>query len=275
MSFFESIKEALPNPVEFWEKVAGAMPNVIAAIALIVAGHFIGKLLSFLVVRLLQRIGLDKLGEKAGLDDMAKQGGFTMTPATLFGQILYWLIFLTFLISAADALGLARVSETISDFVNYLPKVVGALLVLIVGMFTARAVRSLTEAALGGINLGYETAIGGLVYGIVLIVVLSLAIGQLEVETELLNQVISILLMAGAAAVALALGLGTREVAGNIVAGVYARDLYMPGSTIRVGDVEGTIIEVGSTSIVIDTGDGKTVTVPNKLLLEEKVETSE
>ncbi len=275
MSFFESIKEVLPDPVEVWQTIANAVPHVVAAIALIVAGHYIGRLLSFIVTRLLQRVGLDKLGERAGLDDMAKRSGVDMTPAKLFGKILYWLIFLTFLISAADALGLDRVSATINDFVAYLPKVIGALLVLVVGLFAARAVRSVVEAALGSINLGYEKVVGGLVYGIVFIVVLSLAIGQLEVETALLNQVISILLMAGAAAVALAMGLGTREVAGNIVAGVYARDLYLPGSKISVDGITGTIVEVGSTSIVVDTGDGKMVTVPNTRLMSETVETSE
>ncbi|MEM7278299.1 MAG: mechanosensitive ion channel domain-containing protein [Pseudomonadota bacterium] len=275
MSFFESIKEVLPDPVEVWQTIANAVPHVVAAIALIVAGHYIGRLLSFVVTRLLQRVGLDKLGERAGLDDMAKRSGVDMTPAKLFGKILYWLIFLTFLISAADALGLDRVSATINDFVAYLPKVIGALLVLVVGLFAARAVRSVVEAALGSINLGYEKVVGGLVYGIVFIVVLSLAIGQLEVETALLNQVISILLMAGAAAVALAMGLGTREVAGNIVAGVYARDLYLPGSKISVDGITGTIVEVGSTSIVVDTGDGKMVTVPNTRLMSETVETSE
>jgi small-conductance mechanosensitive channel len=72
--------------------------------------------------------------------------------------------------------------------------------------------------------------------------------------------------------VALALGLGTRDVAGNIVAGVYARDLYQPGVTIRCGDLSGEILEVGSTSVVIRVNADKTVTVPNRRLLDEQVE---
>lgn len=275
MSFFDSIRAVLPNPVEFWESVAGAAPNVIAALALLFVGHYAARLIAFAATRLLQKIGLDKLGDKAGLGDMAERGGFNMSASIVFGKILYWLIFLTFLISAADALGLARVSETINGFVAWLPKLIGGLLVLVIGLFAAQVVRSVVEAALGSINLGYEKAVGALVYGIIVIVVMSLAIGQLEVETALLNQVISILLMAGAAAVALAMGLGTRDVAGNIVAGVYARDLYAPGRKITVGEVSGTIIEVGSTSILVDTGDGRQISVPNRRLLDETVELSD
>ncbi|MEL7312544.1 MAG: mechanosensitive ion channel domain-containing protein [Pseudomonadota bacterium] len=271
MSFFESVREVLPDPVEFWEKIASAAPNVLAAIALLVFGHFIAKFIGFAIARILKKVGLDRLGEKAGLNDMAERTGLSMTASDVFGKIIYWLIFLTFLISAADALGLERVSDTINGFVAYLPKLIGALMVLIIGLFAAQFVRSIVEAALGSINLGYEKAVGTLIYAIIVIVVTSLAIGQLEVETDLLNQVISIVLMACAAAVALAMGLGTRDVAGNIVAGVYARDLYTRGKRITVGEVSGTILEVASTSILVDTGDGQRVSIPNRRLLEETV----
>ena len=272
MSFIESIRAALPDPTEFWSAILSAAPNVIAAIALLIVGHFAGKLLAFVISRLLQRVGLDKLGDSAGLGDMAANGGFQLSASAIFGKIVYWLVFLTFLISAADALGLEYVSATINDFVDYLPKVIGALLVLVVGLAAAQFARTLVEAALAGINLGYERVIGGLVYGIVVVVVLSLAINQLEVETALMNQVIVILLLAAAAAVALAMGLGTRDVAGNIVAGVYARDLYAPGRHIKVGDVEGEIVEVGATSMVIRGADGTTITIPNRRLIDEQVE---
>lgn len=272
MSFFESIRAVLPDPVQIWEKIAAVTPNVLAAITLLIVGHFIGKFLSMAISRLLQRIGLDRLGEKAGLSDMAERSGLNMTVSGIFGKILYWLIFLTFIISAADALGLGRVSATIDDFVMYLPKVIGAFLVLVIGLFGAQVVRSIVEAALGSINLGYEKAVGGLVYAIIVIVVVSLSIGQLEVETALLNQVISILLMACAAAVALAMGLGTRDVAGNIVAGVYARDLFEPGQHIKLDNLSGEIVEVTSTNIIVDIGEGRRVSIPNRRLLDEQVE---
>ncbi|MEM8983315.1 MAG: mechanosensitive ion channel domain-containing protein [Pseudomonadota bacterium] len=272
MSFLDAIRAALPDPTEFWQSVLAAAPNVIAAIALLIVGHYVGKILAYLISRLLQRVGLDKLGDRAGLNDMAVGESFTLTPSAIFGRIVYWLVFLTFLISAADALGLDYVSATINDFVDYLPKVIGALLVLVIGLAAAQFARSLVETALAGINLGYERVVGGLVYGIIVIVVLSLAINQLEVDTALMNQVIVIVLLGAAAAIALAMGLGTRDVAGNIVAGVYARDLYEPGRKIRVGETSGEIVEVGATSLIVRTPDNTTVTIPNRRLLDEQVE---
>ncbi len=272
MEFFDALKQSFPDPMLFWGKIADFLPSLIAAIVLVVVGHFLAKLLAYVISKLLAKVGLDKLGERAGLADVVGGSGIMASPSLLFGKILYWLVFLTFIISAADTLGLDRVSSTMDELVLYLPKVIGALLVAIVGLFVATLVRTGLEAALSSMDLGYEQAVGGLVYGIIIVVVLSLAVGQLEIETDLLNQVISIVLLAAAAAVALALGLGTREVAGNIVAGVYARDLFQPGASIRFGGISGTILEVGSTNVVIRVGQDKTVTVPNSSLLAEQVE---
>jgi hypothetical protein len=268
---FEALKSSLTDPMIIWGKVAGILPNLFAALILLVLGHFIGKLISGLVRKLLKKLGLDKLSETAGIDGATKSIGFDAKPSNILGKIVYWLLFLTFLISAADTLGLERVSSTIDNFVLYLPKVVGAFLVAIIGLFVAGFVRTAIETALASMNLGYERVVASIIYGVIVIVVISLAIGQLEIETDLLNKVVVIFLFSGAAAVALSLGLGTRDVAGSVVAGVYVRELYRIGDTIRIGDVEGEVIEVSSTSLLIES-EGRNISIPNRKLLEEQVE---
>lgn len=272
MEFFEALRQSFMDPMNFWAKFTSFLPNLFAAILLLIVGHLLGKFLAMIVTRLLQKLKLDSMSSSGSLGEAAAKSGFTATPSVILGKICYWLIFLTFIISAADTLGLDRVSETIDDFVLYLPKVIGAVLVLVVGMFAAGLVRAGVEAALASIDLGYEKAIGGVLHGVIAIIVISLAIGQLDIKTDLLNQVVVIFLFAGAAAVALALGLGTRDVAGNIVAGVYARDLYVPGNQIKVGDIVGTVVEVNATSLLLDLPDGSRLTIPNSRLLDEQVE---
>ena len=272
MGILDALEQALADPMIIWGKVAGILGNVAVAALLLVAGHFIGKLLAGIVSKLLNKVGLDKLSEKAGLSDGMIGASFSLTPSVVLGKIIYWLVFLTFIISAADKLGLETVSATINNFVLYLPKVIGAFLVVIIGLFVAGLVRTGIETALAGLNLGYEKALGGIVYAVIVIVVLSLGVNQLEIETDLFNQVVVIFLMAGAGAVALALGLGTRDVAGNVVAGVYARELYQPDDMVKVGDVTGTVVAVTSTSLVLQTDAGTRLTIPNSRLLDEQVE---
>lgn len=272
MGIFDALKQSFADPMVIWGKVAGILPNLFAAILLLIIGHFLGKLLASIIAKLLTKIGLDKLSEKAGLADGMVGSNFNMSPSYILGKIVYWLIFLTFIISAADTVGLERVSSTIDNFVLYLPKVIGAFIVVIVGLFVAGLVRTGIETALAGMNLGYEKAVGGILYVIMVIIVISLGINQLEIETDLLNQVVVIFLMAGAGAVALALGLGTRDVAGNVVAGVYARELYQADDILKLGDITGTVTAVTATSVILKTKNGKKITIPNRRLLEEQVE---
>jgi len=272
MDILEALKASLTDPMIIWAEIAAFLPNLLGAITLLVVGHFLGKLVGGIVTRLLNKLGLDQLSQKAGLDLTTKGAGFDATPSKILGNIIYWLLFLTFLISAADTLGLERVSATIDNFVLYLPKVVGALLVAIIGLFVAGFVRTTIETALASMNLGYERAVASVVHGVIVIVVISLAIGQLEIETDLLNEVVVLVLFAGAAAISLSLGLGTRDVAGSVIAGAYVRELYQPGDIIRIGTVEGTVLEVGSTSIIIEQAEGNSIAVPNRKVLDEQVE---
>lgn len=272
----DDVQETVFQPmIGLWSKLYEFLPNIIGAVLLLVVGYLVAKAVGVVVSKLLAKIGLDKLTERAGIASAVQSTGFQTSASQLFGKIVYWLIFLTFMISAADTLGLPRVSSTIDDFVLYLPKLIGAMLVVIIGLFAAHLVRSAVETAAQGMQLDYGKALGSLIYALMVIVVVSLAIGQLEIETDLLNQVVSIILFAIGAAVALSLGMGTRSTAGNIIAGLYARDLFPPGDKITVGDISGRVIEVSTTNTLVELDDGTTYTLPNRVLVENQVHTTD
>ncbi|MNJ78095.1 hypothetical protein D3C77_757500 [compost metagenome] len=58
---------------------------------------------------------------------------------------------------------------------------------------------------------------------------------------------------------------------GQIIAGIYLRELYEVGQQIRVGDVEGVIEEIGTVKTILLTDDGELVTLCNRLLLARRV----
>lgn len=98
-----------------------------------------------------------------------------------------------------------------------------------------------------------------------------MAISQLEVKTDLLNHVIVIGLITVGLAVALAMGLGSREIAGQILAGIYVRELYQVGQQVRIGEVEGLIEEIGTVKTTLLTDGGELVSLSNRELLEQRV----
>jgi small-conductance mechanosensitive channel len=153
----------------------------------------------------------------------------------------------------------------------YLPKVLGAAVIMLSGVLLAQLVSSLVRGAAEGVGLDYSAGLGRIAQVLVIIISISVAIGQLEVKTELLNNVIAIVLISVGLAVALALGLGSREIAGQILAGIYVRELYDVGQQVKIGEVEGLIEEIGTVKTVLLTEEGELVSVANRTLLEQRV----
>jgi small-conductance mechanosensitive channel len=254
-----------------WTKVANFIPNLFGALVVVLLGFVVAKLLDTLLSKLLAKVGLDRLMAGTGLTKLLGRGGIQVPISTVIGKIVYWFVLLIFLVSAAESLGLQRVSATLDMLALYLPKVFGAALVLLVGVLLAQLVNGLVRGAAEGVGLDYSAGLGRVAQWLVIIISLSVAISQLEVKTDLLNHVIVIALITVGLAVALALGLGSREIAGQIIAGIYVRELYQVGQQVRVGEVEGQIEAIGTVKTIVLTDEGELVSLANRILLEQRV----
>ncbi|HLD64988.1 MAG TPA: mechanosensitive ion channel domain-containing protein [Pseudomonas sp.] len=254
-----------------WTKIAVFIPNFFVALILVLLGFVVAKLLDTLLSKLLGKLGLDRLMAGTGLTKLLSRAGIQVPVSTLIGKIVYWFVLLIFLVSSAESLGLERVSSALDALAHYLPKVFGAALVLLAGVLLAQLVSGLVRGAAEGVGLDYANGLGRIAQGLVIIISISVAIGQLEVKTDLLNNVIAIVLITVGLAVALALGLGSRDIAGQILAGIYVRELYEVGQEVKVGEIEGQIEEIGTVKTTILTESGELVSLANRMLLEHQV----
>jgi len=253
-----------------WGEIAAFIPNLLAAIIVLVIGYALAKAAGKVFAAVLSKFYIDDAATKMGITDMLKKANIQSEISTILGNIIFWLVMLTFLVSASESLGLERVSATIDGFVTYIPKVFGAVIVLFIGLFIAQFVRKMVQGTFESMDLDHAKSIASLAHGTLIVIAVTLAIGQLEIETGLLTSMISILLAAVGLAVAIALGLGTRELASEVVAGIYVRDLFAAGDTITVGEITGQVVQVGSVKSIIKT-KGNEVSVSNSLLLHSDV----
>ncbi len=138
-----------------WTKVANFIPNLFGALVVLLLGFVVAKLLDTLLSKLLAKLGLDRLMGGTGLTKLLSRGGIQVPISTLVGKIVYWFVLLIFLVSAAESLGLERVSATLDMLALYLPKVFGAALVLLVGVLLAQLANGLVRGAAEGVGLDY------------------------------------------------------------------------------------------------------------------------
>ncbi|QLF92440.1 mechanosensitive ion channel [Pseudomonas sp. ABC1] len=254
-----------------WASVAAFIPRLFGALIVVLIGFVVARLLDALLSKLLAKLGLDRLIAGTGLNKLLGRVGIRVPLSTLIGKIVYWFVLLIFLVSAAESLGLERVSATLDMLALYVPKVFGAALILLGGVLLAQLLSGLVRGAAEGVGLDYAGGLGRIAQGLVIIISISVAIGQLEIKTELLNYVVAIVLISVGLAVALALGLGSRELVGQILAGIYVRELYEVGQRIQLGELEGQIEEIGTVKTLLLTDDDELVSIANKTLLEQRV----
>ncbi len=254
-----------------WVKIASFIPNLFGALILVILGFLAAKLLDTLLSKLLAKVGLDRLMSGTGLTKLLARIGVKVQVSTLIGKIVYWFVLLIFLVSAAESLGLERVSATLDVLALYLPKMFAAALVLLAGILLAQLLNTMVKGAAEGVRLEYAAGLGRIVQGMVIIISVSVAIGQLEIKAELLNYVVVIVLLTIGLACALALGLASKGIASQIIAGIYVRELYELGQEVQVDDIEGRIEEMGTVKTIIASDSGELFYIANRVLLEQKV----
>jgi len=254
-----------------WTKVASFIPDLITALIIALLGFVIARIVDAVLSKGLAKLGLDRLMTGAGVTKMLGRIGIASPVSAVIGKIIYWFIILTFVVSAAETLGLARVSATLDAFALYLPKVFGAALILLAGLLLSHLVAGMVRGTVESIGADYAGGISRLVQGLLVIITVSLAIGQLQIETQLLNTVIAIVLVSFGAAAALAMGLGSRDTVSQIIAGVYLRELYQVGDRIKVEDREGVIEEIGTVKTTLVDDEGRFISIPNRTLLDKPV----
>ena len=269
-SFFNYILEKLRTAfLEMADGAINALPNLVIAIVLLFVGFVAAKVIRGVLSITFKRINLDEIFEKIGLAEIFSKIGLKAGPSAAIPKLIYWLIILVFVKSAADAAGIAPISALLDQIMAFLPKVLTASIILLVGFIVADLIQNAAFSSLDSIGLEYAGSLSRILFGFIFILVLTVAFAQLGIETELLNASVKIFLGGLALALALALGLGLKGLAGHIVAGVYAKDLYQIGTEIHYDEKPAKVTGVGPVTTKLTREDGSFLVIPNSIMVNE------
>lgn len=207
----------------FLVQVGAALPRLGVALAVVIVGWLLAKAARFAVGRALRAVNFQVLTERAGVDAFLQQGGARQDTSALVGVLAFWVVLLIAFIVAFNGLGLTQVTELLTRVLMFLPRLLVGLLVIVVGAYFGRFVGNavLTYCRDAGIADG-ELLSRVARYAIVVFVVL-IAIDQLELGGELVQQTFLILLAGMVLALALAFGLGGRDWAAALLARWFPR----------------------------------------------------
>lgn len=198
-------------------KIWGYIPAIAGAIVILVVGWLIAKFIEAIVARVLKAIKLDAASEKAGIANVLAQGDIKLSLSALIGAIVYWLIILVVIATTLDALNLKIASELLSRLVGYIPNILGAIFILIVGAFVANFVSTIIRTATSNAGMKNAKLLSQITQTIIIIFSIIIAIEQLQIATTLIILSVNIILVSIGLGIALAFGLGCKDIAGKVV----------------------------------------------------------
>lgn len=257
-----------------WQETLGEivkwLPNLFGALVLLLVGWLVARLVQFVIGGLLRRLRLDALTERVGISRLLSNAGLDSSVSNLLARLAYWLLLFVFVLAAAESLGLIGVTETLNKLVGYLPNVLAAAFILLLGSLIAQVIGDAMGKMTTQAGVATGPALGQVVRYTLLVFTIILALGQLGIQTDLLTIAASALVIAVTLALALAFGFGSRDLARNIMAGYHAKETFEEGQQISIRGHSGRLISIGTVKAVIKTGEGL-VSLPNSVLTEEEV----
>jgi small-conductance mechanosensitive channel len=257
----EKLLEAFAN---LGNSIITALPKVAVGILLVISGLVVAKLVEVVFRTILVRLRFDNLMEKAGIDKALQRIGLRQQLNLFLPKLAYFLVLFLLAKTASDALGLVAISNAIGAFFAYLPNIIAALLLLILGTTLGQFAGQMVTQAAESAGIDSASTLGKLVSALVVFIVAVMAIGQLKIDTEMVRIVTSFFLGAGA----LAFGLGTRDIVRNIVTGFYARKFLVIGKPLDIAGQSGMLTAITATHAILYS-DGRDIMVANSNFLEQ------
>ncbi len=253
-------------------KFGGALPGIIGAFIVFLIGWIIAAIVRKAVKALLAKMGADKLAENLNRIDLFSKMSIEIKPSTFISQIVYYLLLLITMMVAAEVSGLQDLSDLMETIIEYTPKLLSALLLLIIGLVIADFIRKLIKTACDSVGIPSGSIIASFVFYFLFITVAMSALKQAGVTTDFMTTNLSIIIGGIVLAFAVGYGYASRSVMSSILSSFfYTKGKIGLGDHISINGMKGEVIEMNSTSVTIKTDKGRTV-IPLRKFSEDNFE---
>jgi hypothetical protein len=244
------------------------LPKFLTALGVFLVGFILAKIAAKAIKTAFDKFRINQLLERVGLTGTLGKLGLQDPPGHLLSRLVYYLILVLFVQSAAMSVGLVAVVDSISAFFSYLPNLLAAFLVLLAGMLVAQFAGGAVARSARDSGVEFAPVLGRIVSSLIVFVVGLMAVTQLKIDTEIIRLVVMILLAGASLALALTFGLGSRDITRNLVAGYYVRKLFEPGKEIEIQGKRMKLAGVAPVHTLLEE-NGEITTIPNQVFLEE------
>lgn len=228
---------------DLWDRLSYGMeqllvflPAIIGAFVLLVAGYFVARQIEKWVDRTLARLDFNRVAKEGGLTEAMERAEPSLDPVHAIGKLAFWLVMLVVILLASTALGLESINEMFGLMLGFIPTLISAIVIVILGIVVGEFVRGLIVASAGGVE-GVPT-LARISKAVVIIIAVFMAVQQVGVAEDIVTTAFTLILGAMALATGLAFGIGNTGLAGEITRRWYEERRQRRSARTRASDRE-------------------------------------
>ena len=248
------------------------VPKFCIALVIAIVGLIISKIVKRVIEKALLAINIDKIGEKLNEIEIVEKSNIKIKISTIVSKVVYYFLILFFMVAATDVLGMPAVSELVLSIFNLIPRLIVAMIVLIVGTLIADGLKGIAQTGLESLGIPSARMIANFVFYFMMINIIISALTAAQINTEFLAQNISLLIGGIILAFAIGYGLASKTSMSNFLASYYSKGKFDVGDTVTLDGVSGKIVEMDKSSMIIVADSGNKIIFPLSQVSNSKIE---
>lgn len=227
------------------------IPALIKGVVILIIGFILAKIIHRIILKGLGAIGVDKLADRLMSIEMFEKSNFDLVPSRIVAGSIYYFILIVFSMAAVEAMGLKIISDLLKDLIEYIPNGVTAFIILIFGIFIADSIKKLVYTTCQALGVSSGTLIANIVFYFVLLNMVLISLRQAKLETNFMEDNLSIILAGIAGAFAIGYGLASRHTISSLLASFYHRDKFHVGDEVTINGKRGEVVTINNNMIIL------------------------
>ena len=191
------------------------LPNLLGFLLILLVGYIVAKVVSGIVGKVLDRVHIDRRLQESSASRYVDAVLPGASPANGIARVVFWLIFIFFLTAAIGALGIPAATGFMNEVMAYLPNVIVAILIFIVAALLSGAIAGAVVKFMGDTPTG--KVVGTVAPAVIMTIAFFMILEQLQIAPEIVRIAFTAIMFALALGLALAFGLGGRELAADML----------------------------------------------------------
>ena len=239
-----------------WSSFLDIIRKALLAVAFFVVTIILLRVVNYVLSKILKLTSIASLAEKLNKGELFGKSDFTVQPSKIILKFVKFLLIMIFVVIGAEKLGLYMITVGIGSFTAYLPVLITALLIFVIGVYLGSVVKGTIQNTFKNLEISSSILVSNIAfYGIVVVITIT-SLNQAGVDTSMITNNLTMIVGAVLAAFTIAFGFGSRDVILRLLFGYYTRKNIGIGQSVEIGKIKGVVTAIDNITLIIKTEEG-------------------